>query len=158
MDTEEIARLCESLSISEVDGPICRVEEEIKWVGCSDVSHCLVGKVLSGKRVNREAFKARTEALEVSVTKFGLFAKGGSRVSQSSMNGVGDGLKNKEYSTELTAIGGVSVPSQMLMAGKKKEDSRTGLGSEVYGPLRRSIKAKEGRASLLVSSLRILKV
>ncbi|KAL5813680.1 hypothetical protein ACOSQ4_024321 [Xanthoceras sorbifolium] len=63
MDTDEIARLCESLSISEIDGPICRVDGEVKRMGRSDVSHCLVGKVLSGKRVNREAFKGVIEQL-----------------------------------------------------------------------------------------------
>ncbi|KAL5781600.1 hypothetical protein ACOSP7_006629 [Xanthoceras sorbifolium] len=63
MDAEEIGRLCESLSISEIDGPICRVDDEVKRVGCSDVFHCLVGKVLSGKRVNRDAFKGVIEQL-----------------------------------------------------------------------------------------------
>ncbi|KAL5739801.1 hypothetical protein ACOSP7_028696 [Xanthoceras sorbifolium] len=63
MDTEEIARLYESLSISEIDGPICRVDGEVKRVERSDVSHCLVGKVLSGKRVNWDAFKGVIEQL-----------------------------------------------------------------------------------------------
>ncbi|KAL5793652.1 hypothetical protein ACOSP7_002246 [Xanthoceras sorbifolium] len=57
MDVEEIARLCASLSISEIDGPTCRVEGEVKRLGCSDVNYCLVGKVLSCKKVNQEAFR-----------------------------------------------------------------------------------------------------
>ncbi|KAL5759511.1 hypothetical protein ACOSQ2_018349 [Xanthoceras sorbifolium] len=63
MDTEEIAHLCASLSISEIDGPICKVDGEVKRLGCSDVTHCLVGKVLSCKKVNREAFRGVIEQL-----------------------------------------------------------------------------------------------
>ncbi|KAI9160702.1 hypothetical protein LWI28_010824 [Acer negundo] len=63
MDAAEIARLCASLSISDVDGPIRQVSGEMISGGLNDVEHCLVGKVLSGKRVNREAFKKVIEQL-----------------------------------------------------------------------------------------------
>ncbi|TXG60685.1 hypothetical protein EZV62_015258 [Acer yangbiense] len=63
MDSAELAKLCAKLSISDVDGPIRQVSGEIKSEGLKDVDHCLVGKVLAGKRVNREAFKKVIEQL-----------------------------------------------------------------------------------------------
>ncbi|TXG69315.1 hypothetical protein EZV62_004250 [Acer yangbiense] len=53
----EIAKLCENLSIKDEDGEIHMASEDVGRIGTEDVNHCLVGKVLSGKRVNREAFK-----------------------------------------------------------------------------------------------------
>ncbi|TXG56744.1 hypothetical protein EZV62_018057 [Acer yangbiense] len=56
MGTKELARLCENLSIKDEYSEIYRVSEGVEKEGVEDVDHCLVGKVLSGKRVNREAF------------------------------------------------------------------------------------------------------
>ncbi|TXG57314.1 hypothetical protein EZV62_018627 [Acer yangbiense] len=56
MATEEIARLCKSLSIIDKNGFVVRISGEDKAESAKEVYHCLVGKVLSGKRVNREAF------------------------------------------------------------------------------------------------------
>ncbi|KAI9197893.1 hypothetical protein LWI28_006215 [Acer negundo] len=69
MDAAEITKLCESLSISDVDGPIPLVFMDLISEGLKDVKHCLVGKVLSGKRVNREAFKRVIEQLWSSLGK-----------------------------------------------------------------------------------------
>ncbi|TXG46781.1 hypothetical protein EZV62_026075 [Acer yangbiense] len=55
MSTSEIVKLCESLSLSD-HGRVLRLREEVRREGIADVSHCLIGKVLSGKKVNREAF------------------------------------------------------------------------------------------------------
>ncbi|TXG46618.1 hypothetical protein EZV62_027882 [Acer yangbiense] len=63
MGTSEIARLCKNLSIKDEDRDIHQVTEEIGEVGVEDVDHCLVGKVLCGKRVNREAFRSVIEQL-----------------------------------------------------------------------------------------------
>ncbi|KAK0599999.1 hypothetical protein LWI29_010594 [Acer saccharum] len=62
MGTSEIVKLCELLSLSD-DGKTVRPQEEIRREGIADVSHCLVGKVLSGKKVNREAFISVIEQL-----------------------------------------------------------------------------------------------
>ncbi|TXG57629.1 hypothetical protein EZV62_015458 [Acer yangbiense] len=59
----EIAKLCEMLSILDVDGPIRQVSGELRREGLKDVDRCLVGKVLTGKRVNRETFKRVIEQL-----------------------------------------------------------------------------------------------
>ncbi|KAK1586878.1 hypothetical protein Q3G72_007124 [Acer saccharum] len=55
MGTSEIVKLCEMLSLSD-EGKVVRFQDEVRRDGIDDVSHCLVGKVLSGRKVNREAF------------------------------------------------------------------------------------------------------
>ncbi|TXG53190.1 hypothetical protein EZV62_022359 [Acer yangbiense] len=56
MESEDIACLCASLSISEKDGPVCILEENLIDEAVLRMSLCLVGKILSNKTVNREAF------------------------------------------------------------------------------------------------------
>ncbi|KAK3212041.1 hypothetical protein Dsin_016747 [Dipteronia sinensis] len=51
MDAFEIAKLCESLSLAEEDGVIHQLKEGFQQEGLKDIAHCLVGKVLSGKKV-----------------------------------------------------------------------------------------------------------
>ncbi|TXG68535.1 hypothetical protein EZV62_003470 [Acer yangbiense] len=63
MGSNDLARLCENLSIKDEDNEVRQVSEGIDRDGVEDVDHCLVGKVLSGKRVNREAFKTVIEQL-----------------------------------------------------------------------------------------------
>ncbi|TXG54301.1 hypothetical protein EZV62_019557 [Acer yangbiense] len=63
MSANEIAKLCENLSIKDEDGEIHQISEEVGRVGEEDVNHCLVGKILSGRRVNREAFRMVIESL-----------------------------------------------------------------------------------------------
>ncbi|TXG54366.1 hypothetical protein EZV62_019622 [Acer yangbiense] len=45
------------------DGEILQISEEVGRIGTEEVDHCLVGKILSGKRVNRDAFKSVIEHL-----------------------------------------------------------------------------------------------
>ncbi|TXG53141.1 hypothetical protein EZV62_022310 [Acer yangbiense] len=59
----EIAKLYENLSLADEDGAIHEAAEDAKQDGEAEVNHCLVGKVLSGKRVNREAFKTLIDQL-----------------------------------------------------------------------------------------------
>ncbi|TXG57878.1 hypothetical protein EZV62_015707 [Acer yangbiense] len=63
MGSKELAQLCENLSIKDEDSAIHQVSGGIERDGVEDVNHCLVGKVLSGKRVNREAFKSVIEQI-----------------------------------------------------------------------------------------------
>ncbi|KAL5777758.1 hypothetical protein ACOSP7_010684 [Xanthoceras sorbifolium] len=51
MDSEEIANLC------DVEAPVMRVEGKLKDVGNRKLGLCLVGKVITNKQVNREAFR-----------------------------------------------------------------------------------------------------
>ncbi|TXG67205.1 hypothetical protein EZV62_008480 [Acer yangbiense] len=63
MESKDLAKLCENLSIKDEDSEIHHISEEVERDGVKDVDHCLVGKVLSGKRVNIEAFKSVIEQL-----------------------------------------------------------------------------------------------
>ncbi|TXG56336.1 hypothetical protein EZV62_017649 [Acer yangbiense] len=63
MRTKELARLCENLSIRDEDSEIHQIYEGLERDGVEDANHCLVGKVLSSRRVNREAFKSVIEQL-----------------------------------------------------------------------------------------------
>ncbi|KAK3222122.1 hypothetical protein Dsin_009147 [Dipteronia sinensis] len=57
MSEAEIAKLYENLSLTDKDGAVLELTEEARVEGIKDVDKCLVKKVLSGKKVNREAFK-----------------------------------------------------------------------------------------------------
>ncbi|KAK2658112.1 hypothetical protein Ddye_011164 [Dipteronia dyeriana] len=59
----DIAKLYVNLSITDEDGSILELSEEAQRDRVEDVNHCLVGKVLSRKKVNREAFKVLIEQL-----------------------------------------------------------------------------------------------
>ncbi|TXG53376.1 hypothetical protein EZV62_022545 [Acer yangbiense] len=63
MSALEIARLYENLSLAEEDGVVLEMSEETSIDGVKDVNRCLVGKVLSYKKVNREAFKGLIEQI-----------------------------------------------------------------------------------------------
>ncbi|KAK3193471.1 hypothetical protein Dsin_024781 [Dipteronia sinensis] len=56
MDSEDIASLCASLSISECDGHVQLLDGKIMAEAINRLSLCVVGKVLSRKIVNRDAF------------------------------------------------------------------------------------------------------
>ncbi|TXG73181.1 hypothetical protein EZV62_001760 [Acer yangbiense] len=62
-NANELASLCENLSIKDEDGVIHQISEEVGRIEEEDVDHCLVGKVLSRKRVNKDAFKSVIEHL-----------------------------------------------------------------------------------------------
>ncbi|TXG67122.1 hypothetical protein EZV62_008397 [Acer yangbiense] len=55
--------LYENLSLVEEDGAVLEISEEETVDGAKDVDCCLVGKVLSGKKVNREAFRSLIEQI-----------------------------------------------------------------------------------------------
>ena len=58
MESENIKALCASLSLNERerDGPIQRLEVNLKTAAMHRMSFCVVGKILSNMKVNREAF------------------------------------------------------------------------------------------------------
>ncbi|KAL5743937.1 hypothetical protein ACOSQ2_027053 [Xanthoceras sorbifolium] len=56
MDLEEIAKLCAAMSIVDIEAPVVRVEGKLKEVGDKKIGLCLVGKVITNKQVNRDAF------------------------------------------------------------------------------------------------------
>ncbi|KAL5775606.1 hypothetical protein ACOSP7_013163 [Xanthoceras sorbifolium] len=57
MEPEEIARRWAKLSLSNDDGPIAMVDEGLKAEGIRRLSLSLVGKIVSNREVNREAFR-----------------------------------------------------------------------------------------------------
>ncbi|KAH7557342.1 hypothetical protein JRO89_XS11G0128800 [Xanthoceras sorbifolium] len=58
MDASEIAQLCDSLSLSEKDGPITNLDSNLRRMGPEKLALSLVGKVISNKAVNREDFRS----------------------------------------------------------------------------------------------------
>ncbi|TXG69026.1 hypothetical protein EZV62_003961 [Acer yangbiense] len=58
MDQEEISRLCASLFIHSKEEKLWSVRDSLKESAGKKLDLCLVGKVLSTKHVNREAFRA----------------------------------------------------------------------------------------------------
>ncbi|TXG66079.1 hypothetical protein EZV62_007354 [Acer yangbiense] len=63
MTEADITKLYENLSIADEEVAVHEMSEEIGEDGAEDVERCLVGKVLSGKKVNREAFKGIIEQI-----------------------------------------------------------------------------------------------
>ncbi|TXG48954.1 hypothetical protein EZV62_024829 [Acer yangbiense] len=58
MDTEEIARLCATMTLKEREGLVRTLRKELRAKGSQRLSSSLVGNVLSKQLVNREAFMA----------------------------------------------------------------------------------------------------
>ncbi|KAL5804454.1 hypothetical protein ACOSQ3_031254 [Xanthoceras sorbifolium] len=80
MDLEEIAPLCASMSIVDVEAPVVKVEGKLKQVGDYKLGLCLVGRVITNKQVNREAFRGiilkiwrTTQDFDVEVLKENTF-------------------------------------------------------------------------------------
>lgn len=63
MADAEISKMYESMSLVDEDEAVLDMAEEVKLEGVQDVDRCLIGKVLSGKKVNREAFKGLIEQI-----------------------------------------------------------------------------------------------
>ncbi|TXG57142.1 hypothetical protein EZV62_018455 [Acer yangbiense] len=63
MTEADITKLYENLSITDEDVAIHEMLEATGEDGAEDVERCLVGKVLAGKNVNREAFKGIIEQI-----------------------------------------------------------------------------------------------
>ncbi|TXG60939.1 hypothetical protein EZV62_012302 [Acer yangbiense] len=59
----DISKLYENLTLADEDSAVHEMAEEVKVDGVEDVEKCLVGKVLVGKKVNREAFKGLIEQI-----------------------------------------------------------------------------------------------
>ncbi|TXG57050.1 hypothetical protein EZV62_018363 [Acer yangbiense] len=59
----DISKLYKNLTLADEDGAVHEMAEEVKVDGVEDVEKCLVGKVLVGKKVNREAFKGLIEQI-----------------------------------------------------------------------------------------------
>ncbi|KAK9233388.1 hypothetical protein WN943_023637 [Citrus x changshan-huyou] len=79
MDTEEIAKFCKSLSISEDDGKVVSLDRSLVLLGKRQMQNYLAGKILTNKKVNMEAFKAgymmcgKREVEDVEVRSYGDF-------------------------------------------------------------------------------------
>ncbi|KAL5852590.1 hypothetical protein ACOSQ3_007708 [Xanthoceras sorbifolium] len=58
METDEIIRVCERLSLSEEDGPVARVDQSLQERGLKSVSMCLFGKILANREINRDVFRS----------------------------------------------------------------------------------------------------
>lgn len=58
MALEEIDRLRKALSLEDDEVPVLTVSKEAQSEGRMIMEKCLVGKIPSNKKVNREAFKA----------------------------------------------------------------------------------------------------
>ncbi|KAL5856827.1 hypothetical protein ACOSQ3_004285 [Xanthoceras sorbifolium] len=63
MATDEILRLCEALSLSEEDGLVLDIAEDVQADGIRSVEYCLVEKIFSRRKVNREAFRGTIEQI-----------------------------------------------------------------------------------------------
>ncbi|KAL5806849.1 hypothetical protein ACOSQ4_029582 [Xanthoceras sorbifolium] len=58
METEELSRFCERLSLTEEDGPVERVDLPLQERGLKSVAMCLFGKLIANREINREAFRS----------------------------------------------------------------------------------------------------
>ncbi|KAL5839910.1 hypothetical protein ACOSQ4_012518 [Xanthoceras sorbifolium] len=77
MEPEEIARRCANLSLTDEDGPIAKVKDDVRMEGMRRLSLSLVGKLISNRKVNREAFKNTIASIwrvkrEVSIESIGV--------------------------------------------------------------------------------------
>ncbi|TXG61024.1 hypothetical protein EZV62_012387 [Acer yangbiense] len=87
MAESEIAKLYENLSLADEDVAVHEMPEEVQVDGVTDVVHCLVGKVLSGKKANRDAFINLMEQLW---NPFGPWYFDKSRIALEMLVGTGD--------------------------------------------------------------------
>ncbi|KAL5806377.1 hypothetical protein ACOSQ4_029110 [Xanthoceras sorbifolium] len=58
MDFDKISRRCELMSLTDEDGPVAEIFEDLQAVGREKLSMSLVGQLIAHKEVNREAFRA----------------------------------------------------------------------------------------------------
>ncbi|KAK3221553.1 hypothetical protein Dsin_008578 [Dipteronia sinensis] len=56
MDTDEIARLCDTISMNEKDNTSLILDVNVQDLGEQRLALCLVGKILTAKLVNKEVF------------------------------------------------------------------------------------------------------
>ncbi|KAL5834850.1 hypothetical protein ACOSQ3_014440 [Xanthoceras sorbifolium] len=81
MDPEEFEALCTSLSIKEEEGPILAMDRSLRNQGQKKVDHSLIGKFLSNKLINGEAFRATiakiwkmTQEVEIDIVQGNIYA------------------------------------------------------------------------------------
>ncbi|KAL5857813.1 hypothetical protein ACOSQ3_005271 [Xanthoceras sorbifolium] len=58
MDFKEISRQCERMSLTDEDGPVARINDDLQAMGREKLSMSLLGKLITYNEVNREAFRA----------------------------------------------------------------------------------------------------
>ncbi|TXG69352.1 hypothetical protein EZV62_004287 [Acer yangbiense] len=80
MNSEEIARLCANMTLREKDDLVQSLQSELRTAGIQRMALSLVGKVLTNKMVNREAFMGLIgriwrveEGLEIELVKHNVF-------------------------------------------------------------------------------------
>ncbi|KAL5742541.1 hypothetical protein ACOSP7_029273 [Xanthoceras sorbifolium] len=80
MDSDEITKIYASVSKVDVEAPVVRVDGILKEVGNRKLGLCLVGKVITNKQVNREAFRGIipkiwriTQEFDIEVSKENTF-------------------------------------------------------------------------------------
>ncbi|KAL5823688.1 hypothetical protein ACOSQ4_021588 [Xanthoceras sorbifolium] len=80
MDTAEVERLCEALSLAEPTQPMTVLNVELQEVGRRKLELCLAGRLLAIKQVNRDAFRAilpkiwrTTQEVEIEVLRDNIF-------------------------------------------------------------------------------------
>ncbi|TXG46581.1 hypothetical protein EZV62_027919 [Acer yangbiense] len=57
MNADDVAALCAAMSLKEIEGPVRKLEGDLKDDGARKLSLSLVGKVLANRLINREVFK-----------------------------------------------------------------------------------------------------
>ncbi|KAL5767746.1 hypothetical protein ACOSQ2_014529 [Xanthoceras sorbifolium] len=72
MDTEDVVRLCEKLTINEEGIPKARMDPKIHELGMQRISLSLVGKIIANREVNKEAFKATIPKIWRTVKEMGV--------------------------------------------------------------------------------------
>ncbi|KAL5735075.1 hypothetical protein ACOSP7_032936 [Xanthoceras sorbifolium] len=63
METLDIEKLCASLFIEEADKPVAKVDDLLKEVGDRQIKLCLIGKIITNKQINREAFRGTIQKI-----------------------------------------------------------------------------------------------
>ncbi|TXG70631.1 hypothetical protein EZV62_005566 [Acer yangbiense] len=72
MNAEEVAKLCEALTLKEKEGPLMQLQEGMTNKGEKRLALRLAGKLLSSKPVNRDAFMAVMPKIWVTIDGFDI--------------------------------------------------------------------------------------
>ncbi|KAL5852219.1 hypothetical protein ACOSQ3_007337 [Xanthoceras sorbifolium] len=80
MDTREVERFCEALSLVEPNKTAAVLDRELQQIGKKKLELCLAGRLMATKQVNREAFRAiipkiwgTTQAVEIEILRDIIF-------------------------------------------------------------------------------------
>ncbi|KAL5768034.1 hypothetical protein ACOSQ2_014817 [Xanthoceras sorbifolium] len=110
METEDITKFCERLSITEDDGPILRMEMPQEQ-GRKLVSMSLFGKLIANREINREAFRSAMPRIWRPKKELEIEALGG-RPSRSNVDEQGQGKKQDVAGTSVNCDEGVDNDAQ----------------------------------------------